>query len=723
MSRIHLTGASALVLASLFLVRPVHAQTAPPPVQVEEVTVTAGRGTALKALDVSTTTLNRVQVQQAPETSLDQIVNKIPGVFTSQQPAAQLHPTGQEFNIRGFGTTTNVNTLVMVDGIPANDPYFRTVDWNQVPNDAVDRLEVIRGGGASSLWGNMAMGGIVNVITRDPQPAEAAVDFSYGSFNTYTGDVSLGYAPIANLVLGLRYGIVKTDGYDQTPEAYRNPNMDATSSQTTNLMLSADFTPTDTMSFYLKFLDHRIAEDGLTYSIARNTWETNRVSGGGTIKLPGASSFNFNAWYGQGQMDTTNASNASYTLFTPQLGTPYVSQREAAKYDNVGGSAFVDSAWGPLKDIKGGVDFRVIAADDPLNLFSATAQTGAVEARARHAFEGVFLQGTYRAPAAPLDITLGLREDFWQASEGSIDGIYKGAAFSDTLSNQTYSHFDPRLGAKLYLPAGFDVRAASYLNFAAPGMNQMYRSFISGSSYTTSNPQLSPQTNTGGEVGFDYNHGPFTVSATAFDNSLKNFIDYATVQSGCASANNYCGTGIATIAGGALHQYVNAGDAVFRGYEVFGSWQVIAPVQLTASYTATSAYLTSSRYDTPSAGVIPDPINQQIGQVPPWLVTAGASWRVTDALEVSLQLKSFPSYWNNTSHTQKNGAATIADVGGSYHVNRRLDFYASIQNVGAARYYDQGLAFTKTDGSTVNATTIPALGLPFDLTVGARARF
>ena len=97
------------------------------------VTVTASRGASLEEMDVSTTVITKEQVQRAPEISVDQIINKIPGVFIPQQLSNNLHPTGGTFSIRGFGSTTNVNTLIMVDGIPINDAYFRTVDWTQIP--------------------------------------------------------------------------------------------------------------------------------------------------------------------------------------------------------------------------------------------------------------------------------------------------------------------------------------------------------------------------------------------------------------------------------------------------------------------------------------------------------------------------------------------------------------------------------------------------------------
>ena len=123
-----------------------------PPVSLPPVTVSAGRGSDLEKLDVSTTVLTRAQVQAMPETGVDQIVNRIPGIWTFTVPTGQLHPTGQPVSIRGFGSSTTLNTLVMVDGVPINDPYFRTVDWSRISKNSVERIEVIRGGGATSLW-------------------------------------------------------------------------------------------------------------------------------------------------------------------------------------------------------------------------------------------------------------------------------------------------------------------------------------------------------------------------------------------------------------------------------------------------------------------------------------------------------------------------------------------------------------------------------------------
>ncbi len=137
--------------------------------------------------------MTRQQIQAMPETGVDQIVNRIPGVWLPNIPTGQLHPTAQPVNIRGFGTSTTINTLIMVDGVPVNDPYFRTMNWSTIPKNSVERIEVIRGGGATSLWGNMAMGGVINIITREPDKTGASADVSYGSYNTSTAEVAGSY--------------------------------------------------------------------------------------------------------------------------------------------------------------------------------------------------------------------------------------------------------------------------------------------------------------------------------------------------------------------------------------------------------------------------------------------------------------------------------------------------------------------------------------------------
>lgn len=681
------------------------------------VTVSAGRGSSLEKMDVNTTVISKEQVQQSPENTVEQILNKIPGIFSPQVPANQIHPTGQVFSIRGFGTTTNINTLVMVDGIPINDPYFRVINWGQIPKDSIERIEIIRGGGASSLWGNMAMGGIVNIILREPVAGEKHVNVSYGSFNTRTLDVSATLFASDLLKVGISVGGTNSDGYKQTPAQYRNPNMVATASQSRNVLLSVFFTPSPDSKYYAKLSKSVSDETGLIWNNTSNSWDKSQITLGGTSKFDSGSSFNFSGWYNRGEMDTTNAGQSpAYSIFSPSGAVPYVSQIEQAKYNSVGGSAFYQKDFGNIKEVKIGLDVRNITANDNLNFYTAAGVNSNIFIHGEHSFQGLFAQGTYRPDSIPLDITLGLREDFFQTSDGSLSGKLNGS-----IANKSYRQFDPRLGAKYYFDSGFELRAAAYKNFAAPGMNQMYRSFGSGTSFTVPNPNLSPQSNLGHEIGLDYKQPGLDVAFTLFHNELSNYIDYAATCTTLATCS-----GMATLIGlpglTTGKQYLNAGDAVIKGAELIASWQATETVQLTGGITRTNAYLTRSLYpnvigSTPA----PDPLGVQLGQVPTWMANVGVNWRASPNLKLSLQLKSFPSYWNNTAHTQRNDAATIADAGFSYTLNKMWEVYGSAQNIGSKRYYDSGLTTTTRNGSTYSPSGLPVLGMPFNMTVGLRA--
>ena len=70
-------------------------------------------------------------------------------------------------DLRGFGETALLNTLVLIDGRRINEADLSGVDWFQIPVDRVKRIEIIRGGRGSVLYGDNATGGVINIITKE----------------------------------------------------------------------------------------------------------------------------------------------------------------------------------------------------------------------------------------------------------------------------------------------------------------------------------------------------------------------------------------------------------------------------------------------------------------------------------------------------------------------------------------------------------------------------
>lgn len=696
------------------------AQTAPPataPLELPPVIVTAGRGSALERLDVSTTVLSRQQIEALPETGVDQIVNRIPGVWLPNIPTGQLHPTAQPVNIRGFGTSTTINTLVMVDGVPINDPYFRTINWSAIPKNSVERIEVIRGGGATSLWGNMAMGGVINIVTREPSHTGVSGDVSYGSYNTASAEVAGGVIVTDKVKVGASYNHAQSSGYNLTPGQYQNANLVPTANKADNIALNVFMTPSDKLKVFAKGYWNQTWEDGLVWQFAHNNWSTYRLLVGGTYQIDDRSSINASAWADGGSFVTINVASGSYTLNNKNATNQFVSQIEASPSADQGGAIFYEGNFGPLRDVKIGVDARRTLITDYNNFYaSVSSNPTTFIANAEHRLQGVFGQGTYRFSGLPIEVTVGLRGDFWQALNASVLTTNSGTL--NPVPNSSAASFDPRVGMRFFASDELVLRAAIYRNFSAPGMNQMYRTFAAGTSYTTINPLLQPMTNFGQEVGFDFEWKGFTVSGTYFNNNLNNFIDFVTV----CNASPTCAAPFIAAAGlsptfTTIRQYQNVGSATFQGFEIITTWQPIEQLKLRGSFVSTTAYLTSSINPTlVRTGV-------QLGQVPNYMVTAGVEYRPTENLVLTAAMKSFPQYWNDTGHTQLNSGATLFDLGLRWMPVKDVDIYGSIQNLTNVRYLASGYGRTSFEGSTINPSVIPQLGMPLTAIAGMRVRF
>lgn len=720
--------ATATAFAALGLIPMLaRAQTAPPsgdpsatsqqPVSLPPITVSAGRGSDLQKLDVSTTVMTREQIQATPETGVDQLVNRIPGVWLPTIPTGQLHPTAQPVNIRGFGTSTTINTLIMVDGVPVNDPYFRTMNWSTIPKNSVERIEVIRGGGATSLWGNMAMGGVINIITREPTSTGASADTSYGSYNSSTAEAAGSYVINDKVKVGASYNHAQSSGYNLTPAQYRNANLVATASKADNVAASVFLTPNDKLKLFAKGYWNQTYEDGLVWTYAHNNWSTYRLLAGGSYKFDENQSLNFSGWASGGSFGTINVGSGAYTLNNTTATNQYVSQIEAAPNSDVGGSVFYEANFGPLRDVKVGVDARRTMVTDYNNLYAnVSANPTTFIVNGEHRFQGVFGQGTYRFTGIPVDVTVGVRGDFWQAMNASV--LTTNSSNLNVVPNASAASFDPRIGMKFYASDELTLRAAIYRNFSAPGMNQMYRVFASGTSYSTINPNLQPMNNFGQEVGFDFEWKGFTLSGTYFNNNLNNFIDYITVcNTSPACAAPYVSAAGLGPAFTTVRQYQNVGNATFQGLELIATWQPFEQLRLTGGFTQTNAYLTSSVNPTlVRTGV-------QLGQVPSYMFTAGVEWRPIETLVLSAAMKSFPQYWNDTNHTQLNDGATLIDLGLRWTPVKDVDIYGSIQNLTNVQYLAQGYTRTSFEGSTYSASAIPQLGMPLTATAGLRVKF
>ncbi len=94
-------------------------------------------------------------------------------------------------DMRGFGESAAGNSLILVDGRRVNAIDLSGVDWLQIPLDQVERVEIVRGTG-SVLYGDNAVGGVINIITKLPSDSRTAqAGTSFGSYGHHKQQASL----------------------------------------------------------------------------------------------------------------------------------------------------------------------------------------------------------------------------------------------------------------------------------------------------------------------------------------------------------------------------------------------------------------------------------------------------------------------------------------------------------------------------------------------------
>ncbi|NIM96819.1 MAG: TonB-dependent receptor, partial [candidate division Zixibacteria bacterium] len=122
-----------------------------------------------------------------------------------------------QVDLRGFGEAGPYNTLVLVDGRRVNEIDLSGVDWTQIPLDQVQRVEVVRGTG-TVLYGDNAVGGVINIITKPPaEKLTAKMSGLAGSYGRNKGEASVsgGYENIAASLFG---SYDSTNGYRDNGE-------------------------------------------------------------------------------------------------------------------------------------------------------------------------------------------------------------------------------------------------------------------------------------------------------------------------------------------------------------------------------------------------------------------------------------------------------------------------------------------------------------------------
>lgn len=174
-------------LCSFSIIAPVMAADDTSIAKVDEHLVVIGRSdkTPLN-IAANVNVIDAAAIEMSGATNLTDVLRGQSGIQISD------NNIGTSFAMRGFSASTAVNnTLILLDGRRLNNIDIAAPSLNAIPLNQVDRIEILSGS-AGVLYGDQAVGGVINIVTKSPENTGGSVQLSGGSFDTYEGrgDVS-----------------------------------------------------------------------------------------------------------------------------------------------------------------------------------------------------------------------------------------------------------------------------------------------------------------------------------------------------------------------------------------------------------------------------------------------------------------------------------------------------------------------------------------------------
>ena len=700
------------------------AQIAPPPnydQKLSDVVVNATRSdTPLDQMPLNTTILTKEVLESSPDQTIDQVLKNVPGVFLNDVPYYQKDPTGQSINVRGLGYG---RTLVLIDGLPANDAFYGTVQWNLVPMSSIESVEFVRGG-VSSLYGNYGMGGVININTKTPKNSSQEVSASYGSFAT--GNVAASKDLIVSDAMQMRFSAdyFSSEGFQNyatispgSPSNIKN-GMGTDAVKNSNVRLQNYFKPTQDTNAFLRMGYSTMADLSNNYAIAPNLIQTADVAAGSTTKIDVDKKAQVNVYY-----QNTNFYKQTANNLTAAPYKPYINANYTDPYSTVGASAQYthDLKLAGIDQYILAVDARNISASNQTNNLASTGAVNSVNyAQGQQNFYGLLGQIKSKASVIPLEATLGARVDAWNSQTPTYSNTNYGTGNTgiptySSVPNQSKTQLSPSLGLLYNVSSDWDLRSAAYQAFHAPSMNNTLRSYgNSVSGYSLANPNLTPETMTGYEVGTDYRWKSGFAQLTAFNNYITNAItSYKITSANWAFANSLCtSSGISGCSQTStspgytnVSYYTNQQNLLSQGLELQYHHDINPHWGLDGGYSYTKTTLTWSATS--------DPINTQVGGVPRNMANAGLTYYPIPQASLTTTVRYVGNSWMATGSLPVPAYAVVG-LKANYQVTPQAAVFASVVNLFNRQYVTFNIA--------AQASSYQA-GMPQAITVGARVLF
>ncbi len=694
---------SCILLLIAAPLAPLSAQTVQLPAQI----VTAARAPQPpEQVAASVVVLDAEAIRRTPTATLDGALRSVPG-FTlfRRSDSFTAHPTAQGVSLRGLGPSGASRSLILLDGVPLNDPFGGWVAWAKVPREGLSRVELVPGGGATA-WGNAALGGVVQLLAGPAGETPRRVAALIGDFGTRSLELSTVHTTAAGTVQ-VQARDFATDGFGLVAPEDRGP-IDVPG-WSRHRWAAAHWRHTFTPKFQL----------GASVRI----FEEKR--GNGTPHQQNSSREKFASLHAAGQPAdhfsweaTGYFQSQSFTSTFSAVDAARASENPASDQYDVPADA-AGAAWsGILRDAAGqrfsfGADVRQVTGETRERYsFSNGAFTRQRVAGGRQLVGGIYVLRDQRL-SDTLRATFGARLDAWNETNGHRregDLITGAELRHDDYADRDGNAFSPSLGVGWQPTENVRLRANLQRAFRRPTLNELYRPFRVGPNVTEANAALRTEQVNSGELGIEWtllrraagSSSPgdprLAVGAVAFWNDLRDAVGNVTLVHGPGA---FPIVGFIP-AGGVGRQRLNLERTRVQGVELSARWRLTGGSTLTADYLYNDATVSRSTLAPAIEG-------NRLAQVPRQSAALGAVLEWAGFI-LTPRLRWIGRQFEDDENKLVLGEVVIGDIGVSRRLGPNLELFVNLENVGDAR-----IETGRTAGGLVNT------GMPRFAMLGVRA--
>jgi len=633
----------------------------------DTVVVTATRGAERLPSAASSTVLTSAELSNVAAGALDDALRSTPGFTLFRRTSSRVaNPTAQGVTLRGVSGSGASRTLVLADGVPLNDPFGSWVYWNRIPLAAVERVEVVRGA-TGDLYGAGALGGVVQLLTVQPNRPRARATFDLGSHETFRGSLFAAAEKDGWMASGAYEG-VRTDGVFVLADEVRGVvDRRAKSDYQTGFGTAGrrgdNWHASGRVAAYTEERNN-----GTVVQVNDTDWkqlslEAGGFVGGGMLELHGAGS-----------------SQDYYQTFSAvAAGRP--TERLTFEQTIDTSHRFFNGQWtrpiDKLTMIVGADYRRTESHQDELRY----ALVSGVNTRSGPFASGgteTILAGYARANVQVSDaltVEVGARADSWQSEPQDRQ-----------LPTKDVTYVSPRAAISARM-GRVQMQVSTYYANRTPSLNELHRRFAVGNQVTLANPLLEPETLTGVEGGVLTQLSRASFRVTAFMNHLEGAIANVTLSQTPTSI---------------VRQRQNSDEIRVTGAEI----EVDARLTNTLSATGQAVFTSSHFRGSVATPALRDKFVPQVPKVQGGVTLTWAEPRLlTAAMQLRFSGEQFDDDLNTPAFVL--GSYTVIDATLSRAIVRGVNAFLAVENL-TDQEYDTA------------RTPLRSVGYPRTVRLGAR---